>query len=431
MALKDLLQKRNALVEKARAINDAAEKEGRALTDEESRNFDQAMADATALKTQIDRAQRLREAELEVAAEGGAADAEDGEARGGRPAGAPEARTIGAGRFALRLDDVPAEQRSMIEARASDRYNAAFRSWLRTGDREARALDAQSGPGGAFVVAPVQFAQRLIQAMDDICWIRPLATVELVPSALSLGIPSLDADPADDDWTSELATGAEDSAMKFGNRELKPYPLAKRLKVSNRLLRIASLDVEGLVTKRLSYKTAIPEEKAFLTGDGANKPLGVFTASNNGIPTTRDVSSGNTTTAFTYDGLVNAKYALKGPYQAKAKWLFHRDGISALAKLKDSQNRPLWQPAIQLGQPDMLLGIPVLMSEYVPNVFTTGKYVGAIADWSFYNIADALDIQIQRLNELYAETNQTGFIVRKETDGMPVLAEAFARVTLA
>ena len=46
-------------------------------------------------------------------------------------------------------------------------------------------------------------------------------------------------------------------------------------------------------------------------------------------------------------------------------------------------------------------------------------------------LADALSMQVQRLNELYAETNQVGFIGRLETDGAPVLEEAFARVKLA
>jgi HK97 family phage major capsid protein len=47
------------------------------------------------------------------------------------------------------------------------------------------------------------------------------------------------------------------------------------------------------------------------------------------------------------------------------------------------------------------------------------------------DIADALSMQIQRLNELYAETNQVGFIGRLGTDGAPVLEEAFVRVKLA
>jgi HK97 family phage major capsid protein len=72
----------------------------------------------------------------------------------------------------------------------------------------------------------------------------------------------------------------------------------------------------------------------------------------------------------------------------------------------------------------------VFLSEYAPNTFTSGKYVGILGDFRFYWIADALDMQIQRLVELYAETNQVGLIGRLETDGMPVLSEAFTRVTL-
>jgi HK97 family phage major capsid protein len=71
------------------------------------------------------------------------------------------------------------------------------------------------------------------------------------------------------------------------------------------------------------------------------------------------------------------------------------------------------------------------MSEYVPNTFSSGNYVGVIGDFSYFWIAEALDMRVQRLVELYAETNQTGYIGRMEVDGMPVLEEAFTRVTLA
>ena len=37
---------------------------------------------------------------------------------------------------------------------------------------------------------------------------------------------------------------------------------------------------------------------------------------------------------------------------------------------------------------------------------------------------------MQRLAELYAETNQIGIIARAATDAMPVLEEAFVRVKL-
>ena len=219
--------------------------------------------------------------------------------------------------------------------------------------------------------------------------------------------------------------------MKFGAREFKPTPLAKRIRISKKLLRSSAIPIEQLVQERLAYKFAVTQEKAFLLGNGAGQPLGLFAASSSGVTTARDVSTGNTTSAVTMDGLINAKYSLKSGYLANAKWLFHRDGVREVAKLKDNDGSYLWQPSKKDGEPDMLLGQPIIMSEYVPNTFTTGQYVGIIGDLSYYWIADALDMQIQALFELYAEANQVGYIARMETDGMPVLAEAFARVKLA
>ena len=44
---------------------------------------------------------------------------------------------------------------------------------------------------------------------------------------------------------------------------------------------------------------------------------------------------------------------------------------------------------------------------------------------------DALSMQITRLSELYAETNQTGYIIRHETDGMPTWQDAYMRLKMA
>ena len=48
-----------------------------------------------------------------------------------------------------------------------------------------------------------------------------------------------------------------------------------------------------------------------------------------------------------------------------------------------------------------------------------------------YWIVDGTALEVMVLTELYAPENQIGYIARLSTDGMPVLEEAFARVTLA
>lgn len=336
--------------------------------------------------------------------------------------------------------------------------DAAFRKFLKGGDRAmteadlkaiaattsskvyTKAYQADDPSGGGFLVTPQAMAQLFITLMKDIVYIRAAATVIPLNNADSLGIGAIDTDPSDDDWTTELGTGNEETTMKFGKRELRPSPVAKRLKLSKKLIRNAAMPVESIVMDRMSYKFGITEEKAFIKGTGFNQPLGVYTvaADGSGIPTTRDVTAASAT-VIAADDLIETKYKLKVQYRNNAKWLLHRDVVKACRKLKDSNNNYIWTTSGAVsgpggglqGTPDTLLNVPIMESEYSPNTFTTGLYLAIIGDFSRYVIADALDMEIQVLNELYAETNQIGYIMRKETDGMPTLAEAFSRLKLA
>lgn len=406
----ELREDRNRIVVEMRGILDKAEAEKRNLAADEQAKYDELFGEQDKLAKAIINEERQIELERSAA------------------------------KLELRRKDESRKQSGedggFTGKRASEEYRDAFNRVLRDGKssisvEEYRALQADSPTAGGYLVAPVQFVDALIQAVDNETFIRMKATKFRVESAAALGAPSLDADPDDADWTAEIRTGNEDTAMSFGARELHPHPLAKRIKISNKLLRSSMQPVEALVIARLAYKFGITQEKAHLLGTGAGQPLGLFTASAMGISTARDVATDNTTTAFTMDGLINAKYALKSQYQRNAQWLFHRDGVKMAAKLKNVVDGTyLWEPSKKVGEPDMLLGLPVNMSEYVPNTFTTGLYVGLIGDFSKYWIADAMDMQVQTLKELYAETNQTGYIGRLESDGMPVLEEAFARVKL-
>lgn len=403
--LKELMEKRQKSIAANRDILDRADKEKRGLTAEEQKNWDDAFADQEKLKNDIEREKRQIELDREMA--GRNAPDDRTETRGGRP------------------------DKKELEMRGLRGVLLNGANYQGEGAAEIRALQADSDTAGGFIRVPEQFIAQLIKDIDDEVLIRQWATVLPMTNADGVGIPSLDADPADSDWTTELATGSEDSTMSFGKRELKPKPLAKRIKVSRKLLRASAIPADQLVRERLAYKFGITQEKAFLTGTGAGQPLGLFTASANGISTSRDKATGNTSTAITFDGLIENKYNIKPGYQKKARWLFHRDGVKMIAKLKDGEGQYIWQPSKKDGDPDRLLGDALFQSEYAPNTFTTGLYVGLYGDFSYYWINDALLMDIQVLNELYAETGQVGYIGRLETDAMPVLGNAFSRVKLA
>jgi HK97 family phage major capsid protein len=426
----ELRDKKGQLWQQAKALNDKAKAEGRVFTAEEQVSWDKMNADMDAFDRQI----KVEEL-AEVRAREFAQTINPGV---GRPA--TEIKTDPNAPAEFRYRPRLAREDRVIPLRASLRsgpeYQVAFARFLRGGQnpltmQEFRALQADLDISGGYTIPPEQFVARLIQAVDDQVFIRGLATVQTVVNADSLGIPSLDADPADPTWTAEIDTGNEDSTMAFGKRELKPLPLGERIKVSNKLLRASPLSIESMVIQRLAYKFGIKEEKGFLTGNGATEPLGIYTASANGIPTSRDVSTGNSTGDIGADGLIEAKFSIKGNYWPRLRWNFHRDAVKRIRKLKDGDGQYLWGAGLNGGESNTILGVPVDMSEYTPNTFNTGLYVGCIGDFSNYWIADALSVTFQRLVELYAATNQTGFIARLECDGMPVLGEAFARVKLA
>jgi HK97 family phage major capsid protein len=260
--------------------------------------------------------------------------------------------------------------------------------------------------------------------------LRSMATVIPLTGAESLGVPTLNADIDDPEWTTELAIGDEDTTLAFGKRRLTPHPVAKWIKVSKELLRSAAISVESVVRERLAYKFGAVQETAFMTGTGAGQPLGIFTASNSGISTSQDVSTGNTNTTITADGLINAKYGLEAQWlgSPSLRWIMHREVVAFIRKLKDGEGQYLWQPGLAQDRPDVILNVPVLVSEFAPHAFTTGKYLAIIGDLSYYWIADNMSLQIQRLVELYAATNQDAFMGRMALDGMPVLEKAFIRV---
>jgi len=316
-----------------------------------------------------------------------------------------------------------------------DEVKAAFKDYIITGSKAAFDVYAalqQSNPTQAgYLVAPEKFVMELIKELDNALFIRRKAKVlPALKGAQSLGYPKRTARMGAAVWGTEIAAPTPDTSLAFGKREFKPNPATAEILLSKTLIRNAP-EVEGIVLSEMTFVFNELMETAYMTGNGVGRPLGLFTASADGIPTTRDVSTGNTQTAMTFDGLMEAKYSIKDQYQRACEWIFHRDGVKNIVKLKDGEGQYIWQPSVVSDRPDTLLGKPVNSSEYAPNTFAAGLYVGLYGDLKNYWICDSLAMEMQVLMELYARTNQIDYIARIETDGAPILEEAFARVTLA
>ena len=441
--LADLKEKVGKMVHDARQLDDRAKAEKRSLDPTEKSQFDAIM---TAVEDHESRIATL-EAAVSQSDEESAAIETDTEPT------EEETRSRGLSRIEAlerRLLSISVERRSRpidpqrrgrdsrtpLRPNARPEYRSLFGHYCQYGPNalalhpEYRAMSADVLTEGGYLLAPQQMVQELIKFVDDMVVVRGLARKFTVTTSQSLGAPSLDTDMGSPTWTSEIVTGSEDSSMAFGGRELSPHPLARRIKVSRKLLRSSVLSAEEIIREALGRQFGYAQENAYMIGSGANQPLGLFTPSAFGINTDRDVSTNNTATQVSPDNLIHVKYTLKGQYHARANWLFHRTVVREIRKLKDGNGQYLWQAGIGADRPNTILDLPYQMSEYVPSTLTASQYVGILGDFNFYWIVDSLDLEIQRLMELYAEANQIGFIGRYEGDGMPVLGEAFVRVQM-
>lgn len=426
----ELRQKRADVIAKARKIVDKGDEDKRDLTGEEQQEFERHMVEAREIKANYERRESLEAEERDLSRSAGRKT--DPTEPGGDMPGDRELRHHKPIECEFRGKKLTIQPGTPAYARATSEYIDSFRHYIRTG-REDRAMSVgDQAQGGYFV--PMQMSMEILTDLNNEVWMRQLSTVlpPLITGA-SLGVLSRDARPGDGDWTPEIPASdlTPDTAIRIGARELMPHLDTKYIEVSQKLLRVSVVNVEQYVRDEMLYIKGITEEQAMLTGDGAQQPLGVFTASADGVTTSQDVTAAATTTVAA-DDFKTVKWDFPSQYRNNLSWVMHRDLMEITDKLKTGDGQYLLKPGLAEGAPDTILGYPVFTSEYAPNTFTTGLYVALLGNFRRgYRIVDSLTFEIQRLNELKTLQNKTGFKMSHEVDGQPVLADAFRRLKLA
>ena len=277
------------------------------------------------------------------------------------------------------------------------------------------ALQEGTDSEGGYLV-PDEFEHTLVEALEQENIFRQLAHVintasgdRKIPVVASKGTAS---------WVDEEGT-ITDSDDAFGQVSIGAYKLGTLIKVSNELLNDSVFDLEAYISKEFARRIGNKEEDAFFNGNGTGKPVGIFN-STGGAQTGVTAASSSAVTA---DEIIDLFYSLGSPYRKNAVWVLNDATVKAVRKLKDGSGNYLWQPALTSGTPDVLLGRPVYTSAYVPTIASGAKVI-AFGDFNYYWIADRQGRVFKKLNELYAATDQTGFVATQRVDGKLILPEA-------
>ena len=383
-----LREKRANLWNETKAFLDSHRGEDGMVSAEDNATYEKMEADVIALGKEIERLERQAAIDREL----------------DQPTAAP-------------LVSRPVAAAAQKQGRASDEYKKAFWNQMRGRNTyEVRnALQVGELTEGGYTV-PDEFEHQLIEGLEDENIMRGLVHIirtgsgdHKIPIVASHGTGS---------WVEEEGTIPE-SDDAFSQISLSAHKFATMIRISRELLNDSAFDLASYIAHEFVRRAGAAEEQAILTGDGSHKPIGLLHA-------TLGAETGVTTasaTAITADELIDMQHSLKSGYRRKAVWIMNDATISAIRKLKDGQGQYIWQPGIKEGAPDMMFNQKVLMSNYMP-LIASGNKVILYGDYSYYWLAEREGRTLERLNELYAVTDQVGFKMTERLDGRLILPEA-------
>lgn len=397
MTPKQMREKRQKLVADFRAIYDRAATETRELTSDELTQARAINDEISRLKTQIDLAEDLEAAERSIAPE------TQRETRDVRPGGDPSPTAPGA-----------------------PEYNAAVDQYLRHGvsgmSAESRSLMQQytarnqntiSGAAGGYLVRPdTSLYGAIVSAMTSFGAARRIgATVLATSTGGDLPIPTNNDTANKAVIVSEEGSHDGGTPAALGQRILRAYMYSSKVvRVSLELLQDSEIDVAAFLARLFGERMGRGQSEHFTTGDGASKPQGYLSASQQGKETA-------STSAITFDEVMELFHAVPEPYRATARWTFADTTALHLRKLKNVvDGQYVWQSDVRAGHPDTLLGKPITINDDVPAI-AQGARVMSFGDHSAYHIRDVRAMRVVRLDELYAATGQVGFVALARADG--------------
>lgn len=395
--MKDLLEKRVKLNEEVKAILDKADAEGRAVNGEEKAKIDAIDAEIDAIKTTAEaRAKQLAEEKLL------------NESRGRRtdPSISDDSRPDP--NLALRAW-AQAGEGMTPEMRASAAHFGI--------NPAAKQLDLRALSVGTTTAGGNSVANEMMRAyMEIMKWygrVEGLATVVNTETGATLPWPTVD-DTANTGRLLTEGTGATTTTdPSFGVVNLAAYKFSSDAVIlSMEVLQDSSMNLAQYLGSALGTRIGRIKNTYFTTGSGSSQPGGVQVKASLG-------KTASATNAITLDEVVDLIHSVDIAYRySPSSSLMMSDAVAAyVRKLKDSQNRYLWEMSNQVGQPDRLFGFPVIINNDQDATFATNKRLVLFGDFSKYVVRNAGPLQVLRSDDLYILNHQSVFLGVQRSDG--------------
>lgn len=307
--------------------------------------------------------------------------------------------------------------------------NGELRSWLRgeTGKRayevrpntpvDFRTLAKKTATAGPETVA-TGFYERLIQHMIEVSGVLMAnPTVLTTASGEDLQIPKTTAHSSSASIVAE-AVALTANEPTFGQVTLKSYKYGFLMSISHELLNDTSVDLEGYLSMQAGRALGNGFGAHLVTGSGTAQPKGVLTAATSGKTGAAAVAG-----APAGDDLIDLFHSVIAPYRNSQScgWLMADATVGFVRKIKDSSGGAgvgnyLWQPGLQAGSPDTILGKPVRTDPNMPAVAAGAKSV-LFGDFSTYFVRNVEAVRFERSDDYAFDTDVVTYRTILRGDG--------------
>ena len=199
----------------------------------------------------------------------------------------------------------------------------------------------------------------------------------------------------------------------FGSVEWNAYTFTSDIvKVPNELMTDSVFNLATVLGRMLGERLGRIQNTKYTTGTGAGTAKGITLCAAAGVTAASQ-------TAIAFDELIDLEHSLDPSRRAMpgVGYMFHDTILKALRKLKDGEGRYLWQAGANSGAPDTLNTYPYQINQDMSSAITTGLTTVLFGELSAYKIRQVGQIVLRRLDERFADTNQTGFLAFVRGDG--------------
>lgn len=247
--------------------------------------------------------------------------------------------------------------------------------YLRQGrETELKSIAGVIPADGGFAV-PTEIDALIARQLREISPIRQLAQVVSVGTAGYRKLVTTGGTRSG--WVGETTLRPETDTPEFAEISPPTGELYANPATSQSMLDDAAFDLESWLASEIAMEFARAEGEAFVNGTGINQPLGFLSSpvsmagdSVRPFGTLQYIGSGDADgfDVTPEDRLIDLVHTLKAGYRQGAVWVMNSTTLSEMRKLKTAEGAFLWQAGLVEGQPDRLLGYPVVEAEDMPDI---------------------------------------------------------------